>query len=269
LHGNRVLFVAAAPLRRVVPAAALFLLLSCASDEALFEDVPPADELWSEAQSQLEGTSILGVYRYVDYDEAIDTLQSIVDNYPSSEYAVRAELAIADAYFANEKYEEALSYYRDFSDLHPGHPQVAYTIWRAALCHQRRVLEPGRDQAFTRDALVFLDRLLLQHPGSVHAEEAEVMWRELQTTLAENVEGIADFYFDSGEYESASERYRALLNEYPGLGLDARVLYKLGRCYAELRRVDEADRIYRTIVAHYADTEYATRARSHLAVNLP
>jgi len=255
--------------RIAVAVTALLLSASCQTDDALFEDVPPADELWSEAQTLLEGTSVLGLYRYVDYDTVIERLQSIVDNYPSSEYAVRAELAIADAYFASEKYEEALSYYRDFSDLHPQHPRVPYTIWRAALCHQRRVLDPGRDQGATRAALVFLDRLLLQHPRSQYSEEAEEMWRELQTTLAESVEGIADFYFDRGEYEAAAERYRALLNEYPGLGLDARVLFKLGQSYAELRRLDEADRIYRTLVAHYAESEYAMRARDHLASNLP
>jgi TolA-binding protein len=60
-----------------------------------------------------------------------------------------------------------------------------------------------------------------------------------------------------------------LLNEYPGLGLDARVLYKLGESYGALRRIDEADRIYRTLVAHYADTEFAIRAREQLATNLP
>lgn len=248
---------------------ALAVGASCQSDDVLFEDVPPADELWNDAQAELEGTSILGLYTWVDYDEAIEKLQAIVDNYPTSEYAVRAELAIADAYFANQKYEEALTYYRDFADLRPQHPQVPYTIWRAALSHERRVLAPGRDQAATRDALVFLDRLLLQHPHSEYAEEAEELWRELQTTLALDVEQIADFYFDRGEYEAASERYRALLDEYPGLGLDARVLYKLGRSYAELRRIDEADRIYRTIVAHYADTDYAIRARQELATNLP
>jgi outer membrane protein assembly factor BamD len=255
--------------RIALAALALVLAAGCKTDDALFEDVPPADELWAEAQDELEGFSILGLYRYVDYDAAIEKLQSIVDNYPSSEYAVRAELAIADAYFENESYEEALSYYRDFSDLHPQHPRVAYSIWRAALCHQRRALGSDRDQTATRDALVFLDRLLLQHPHSEHGEEAEVMWRDLQTTLAQNVEGIADFYFDRGEYEAAAERYRALLNEYPGLGLDARVLYKLGESYEALRRIDEADRIYRTLVPHYADTEFAIRAREQLATNLP
>jgi len=47
------------------------------------------------------------------------------------------------------------------------------------------------------------------------------------------------------------------------------VLFKLGECYAELQRTDEADRIFRTLVAHYADSEFAARARRQLATNLP
>lgn len=256
-------------IRIAAAATALGVLLSCQSDDALFEEVPPAEELWEQAQAELEGFSVLGVYTYVDYDEAIEKFQSIVDNYPYSDYAVRAELEIADAYFEGEKYDEALSYYRDFADLHPQHPRVPYTLWQAALCHERRVLEPSRDQAATREAIVFLDRLLLQHPHSEFSERAEVLWRELQTRLAENVEGIADFYFERGEYEAAAERYRALLNEYPGLGLDARVLFRLGESYAALRRLDEADRIFRTLVTQYADSEFAYRARQQLAVEAP
>jgi len=253
----------------VLAALALCAGAACKTDEPLFAEVPPAEELWEDGVRTLEGRSILGLYQWIDYEEAIAIFQSIVDNYPYSEYAVEAELKIADAYFASAKYDEALSYYRDFSDLHPQHPQVPYTVWRAARCHEEQVLEPYRDQSATRDALVFLDRLLLQHPHSEYAERAEKTWRELQTRLAESVEGVADFYFDRSEYEAAAERYRALLNEYPGLGLDARVLFKLGRSYAALRRTDEADRIYRTLVAHYGDTEYAWRARQRLAANLP
>ena len=35
---------------------------------------------------------------WVNYDDAIEKFQAIIDNYPYSEYAVLAELAIADAY---------------------------------------------------------------------------------------------------------------------------------------------------------------------------
>jgi outer membrane protein assembly factor BamD len=236
--------------------------------QAAFEELPPAEELFAQAEAELEGRLVLGVYRRIDYMKAIEIFQSIIDNYPYSEYAVEAELRIADAYFSDGKYEEALSYYRDFSDLHPDHEKVPYTVYRSALCYESQLESPERDQTATRNALLFLDRLLLRHPHSEYAREAEPLWRDLQVRLAESMEQVADFYRDREEYEAAAERYRALLNDHPGLGLDARVLYKLGDCYAALRRTDEADRIFRTLVVHYRDSRYAFEARQRLATNL-
>jgi outer membrane protein assembly factor BamD len=255
------------PLRLV---AALIVLLTAAcqsTPEPVFEEVPPADELFAEGEKVLEGRYILFVYHRVDYSRAIEIFQSIIDNYPYSEYAVDAELRIADAYFSDGKFEEALSYYRDFADLHPDHEKVPYTIFRSALCHESQLESIERDQTATRSALVFLDRLLVRYPHSEYAREAEPMWRSLQVHLAENSESVADFYRDRGEYEAAAERYRNILNDHPGLGLDARVLFKLGECYASLRRYDEADRIYRTLVAHYADSTFAFEAQQRLASN--
>jgi outer membrane protein assembly factor BamD len=257
---------------RIVLAVALAAgLAACRSTPPpapAFEELPPAEELFAQAQTELEGRMILGVYRRVDYLKAIEILQSIIDNYPYSEYAVEAELAIADAYFADGKYEEALSYYRDFSDLHPDHEKVPYSVYRSALCYHSQLESPERDQTATRNALLFLDRLLLRYPHSEQAREAEPLWRDLQVRLAESMEQVADFYRDREEYEAAAERYRALLNDHPGLGLDARILYKLGDCYAALRRTDEADRIFRTLVVHYRDTRYASEAQQRLATNL-
>jgi outer membrane protein assembly factor BamD len=216
----------------------------------------------------LEGRMILGVYHRVDYLKAIEIFQSIIDNYPYSEYAVESELQIADAYYADGKFEEALSYYRDFSDLHPDHEKVPYSIYRSALCYESQLESPERDQTATTNALLFLDRLLLRYPHSEYARDAEPMWRDLQVRLAESEEQVADFYRDREEYEAAAERYRALLNDHPGLGLDARVLFKLADCYAALRRTDEADRIFRTLVVHYQDSRYALEAKQRLATNL-
>jgi outer membrane protein assembly factor BamD len=252
-------------------ALAAVLAMGCRStpeDQIAFEEVAPADELYAEGLEVLEGRSILGVYTYVNYSKAIEAFQSIIDNYPYSEYAVEAELQIADAYFADAKYEEALSYYRDFGELHPQHERVSYTVFRSALCHERRVGATNRDQTATRQAVAALDRLITGYPTSEYAKEGEALWRDLQIRLAENVEGIADFYRSRQEYEAAAERYRSLLNEYPGFGLDARVLFKLGGCYESLNRIDEADRIFRTIVAHYGETRWAFEARSRIASDL-
>jgi outer membrane protein assembly factor BamD len=259
------------PARRIAALAlcAALCAVACRSKKPLFEEVPPADELYAMGEKELQGKKILLVYTRVDYSRAIEIFQSIIDNYPYSEYAVKAELKIADAYFEDGKYDEALSYYRDFGDLHPQHPMVPYTIYQSGMCYYKRIENVERDPSATRNALGFFDRLLVQFPHSSYAQDAEPLWRKLQILLAEHQERIADFYRGRDEYEAAAERYRLLLDSNPGLGLDARVLLKLGECYDALNRVDEADRIFRTLVAHYAHTPEAYEARKRLTANLP
>jgi outer membrane protein assembly factor BamD len=237
----------------------------CAAPPPAFEEAPPAEELYDKALRTLEGRRWLGLLPFVDYTGAIEAFQAIIDNYPYSDYAVLAELKIADAYFKDAAYDEALSYYRDFGDLHPAHEQVPYTILRSALCRERQMQAANRDQTATRDALLYLDRLLAKYPHSPEAQEAEILWRDLRTRLAENVTSIAEYYLDLEEYESAAERYRSLLNEYPGLGLDAEALYNLAVCYAAMRRIEEADRIFQSIVQNYRDSEYADAAADRIA----
>jgi len=246
-----------------IAAVALVLAAACSSSPPAFEEVPPAEELYAEALDTLEGNSWL-LFRTTNYARAIEKLQSIIDNYPYSEVAVLAELKIADAYFDDHRYDEALSYYRDFADLHPQHEKVPYTILRSALCRERQMHAANRDQTATRDALLHLDRLLAKYPHSPEAQEAEIMWRDLRTHLAENVAEIAEFYMKREEYESAAERYRSILNEYPGLGLDAEALYNLGVCYLEMRRTEEAERIFQSIVQNYRDSAYASAAAERI-----
>ena len=249
---------------KFLAAIALAITTACSSPPPAFEDVPPAEELYEEALDILKGRSWL-IFRTTDYVRAIEKLQSIIDNYPYSDVAVLAELRIADAYFDDRRYDEALSYYRDFADLHPQHEKVPYTIFRSALCRERKMHAANRDQTATRDALLHLDRLLAKYPHSPEAREAEILWRDLRTHLAENVAEIAEFYLKREEYESAAERYRSLLNEYPGLGLDAEALYNLGVCYLEMRRIDESERIFQSIVQNYRDSEYASAAAKRIA----
>jgi outer membrane protein assembly factor BamD len=244
---------------------ALGLALACAKPPPTFEEIPPAEELFAEGQKTLAGERWLGIIPHTDYAKAIETFQSIIDNYPYSDLAIQAELAIADAYFEDEKYEEALSYYRDFTDLHPQHEKVPYTLYRAALCHERRKRAPNRDQTPTRDALVFLDQLLSSHPHSAYAAQAEPLWRDLRLRLAEQVRLIARFYMKRNEWESAAERWRMLLNEYPGLGLDAEALYQLAVCYTEMNRTEEADNIFQAIVQNYQGSEWAEDAQQRIA----
>lgn len=236
------------------------LLGACSTTPPVtIEEVPTADVLYQQGLEELEGRRIL-FWRMVDTTKAVETFQAIIDNYPYSDQAVLAELKIADAYFDDGQYEAAVTYYRDFAELHPRHEQVPYAIYRAALCHYRQARSPERDQTATREALKYLEVLVGDHPDSPYAAEGEALWRELRGRLARSVMVVGDFYLKRGEYQAAADRYRDVLNEYPGLGLDAEALYRLGVCYRRMNRAEEASRIFEVILENYEGSDVAARA---------
>jgi len=243
----------------------LALAPSCNKKTADFEDVPPANELYETGLRQLEGRKILGVFTWINYSKAIETFQAIIDNYPYSEYEIEAQLKIADAYFDDERYEEALSYYRDFSDLHPQNPRVPYTVLRSALCHYNQIKSINRDQTATKEALRFLEILSTRYPFEEETREGEVILQQLRTRLAQNVIEIGDFYMHRDQYQSAATRYRSVIDLYPGLGHDAEALYKLGVCYEHMKRVDEALRLYHVVLENFRNSNHAIEAAERIA----
>ncbi len=243
----------------------LGLLVSCKNEAPLFVEVPAAEELYARGVETLKGRRVYYLFPTVDYDAAIETFQTIIDNYPYHELAVQAELRIADAYYQDERYDEALSYYRSFSDLHPQHEKVPYTVLRSALCHYEQIHSINRDQTATREAQVYLERLIRNHPYAPETREGETLLRNLRTRLARHMMQMGDFYLKRDEFQAAAERYRTLLNGSPGLGLDAEGLYKLGICYENMMRKDEARRLFHVVVANYPKSDIAKLASERIA----
>jgi outer membrane protein assembly factor BamD len=251
--------------RKRLPAALLAVAFASACASApppqSFEDLPSAEELYLRGQEEMAEAGG-GVWFFGgDYSKAIATFQDIIDNYPYSEQSVLAHLAIGDSYFQQGKFDEAISYYRDFVELHPSHERVPYAMFQTVMSYYKQSRDASRDQTATQEALTHLDRLLARYPSSEVAREGEKLWKELRTRLGQHTLHVADFYFGNSEYASAADRYRQLLDQYPGLGLDAEALYKLGVCYQRMNRADEAQQIFQVILDNDQGTEVAEAAR--------
>ena len=227
-------------------------------------EVPSADRLYELGVALLEEKDSLLGLNFTNYQKAIDQFQDIIDNYPYSEYAVLAELRIADAHFAQSRWEEALGYYRDFAQLHPDHEKVPYTMLRTALCHERQSEKSVRDQTQTREAVAALDKLILEYPNAAETAEAEQLWKKLRRKLGKQAIEVGDFYFARDEYQSAANRYRSVIDEFPGLGLDADALFKLGLAYSRMNRDDDARELFEVILENYPASNVADAARDQI-----
>ncbi|MEW6387278.1 MAG: outer membrane protein assembly factor BamD [Thermodesulfobacteriota bacterium] len=213
-----------------LPLALLFFLSSCASYNPITNikswfSKPPEDKP-PETMAQ-EGIKQLKKKNYLD---AIDTFEKLRDRYPYSDQAMLAQIKLADAYFYQKKYDEALQAYKDFEKLHPTNPAVPYCIYRQGLCYYRQRSTIDRDQTFTLKALEEFRRLKQKYPQDENVPKAEKFFSQCRSDLAEHEYYVATFYFKTKHYAASLERFQILAQEYPEFPKQSEVKTYIAEC---------------------------------------
>jgi outer membrane protein assembly factor BamD len=219
------------------------LLCGCATAPPEEEELPSAESYYQHGVETLAGKRTFLLFHDVDYAKAIEYFQEVIDNYPYSDFAILAELQIADIHFERGEYEEASSYYHDFVELHPNHPKVAYALYRNGLCSYNQMRAADRDQASTREAAAQFRALLERFPTSDMVADARIRLAECEDRLALQILDIADFYYAQDDFHSAARRYEQAITTYPGHSTRARTMTRLGVCLARLHQVERAKEV--------------------------
>jgi outer membrane protein assembly factor BamD len=149
-----------------------------------------------------------------DYKDALKAFNTLKERYPYSQYAILAELKVADAHFYREEYPEAIGAYEDFVQLHPKNEAIPYVKYQIALCYFKQMLSKDRDQTPTRMAILSFERLLREHAESAYASEARKKINDCRKLLAEHDLYVGRFYYNSEYYKAALGRFEGVLTGY-------------------------------------------------------
>ncbi|MFP5518330.1 MAG: outer membrane protein assembly factor BamD [Bdellovibrionia bacterium] len=235
---------------RVITAGFLLLILSsCASTD---RDASTPEGAFAIAQD----------FENRDrYEEAIRRYNEIRNKFPYSNFATRAELAVADVYYKQESFGEAQIAYQNFKELHPRHAQIDYVQFRIGMSFFKQ-LPPtiDRDLSLARDAVLAFSDFLKLYPNSAYVAEATEHRTKTIRMLAEKEEYIADFYFIRKKYDSALTRYEGLYAEYGGLGFEKKALARMVICAAKTEQKDKLERYKKILTTKFGDTSEAKDA---------
>jgi outer membrane protein assembly factor BamD len=199
-----------------------------------------------------------------DYRDAIPYYQKILENYPFSYYAIQAELKIAEAYFLDKKYVEALVHLHGFQELHPTNENIPYVLWMKAVSYSEQFRTIDRDVSSMDNSKRELLELTTRFPESPYAEEAQEMLVKVNGRLAEHDFYVAHFYYRSADYYAALKRFQRILDKYPIEGVADRALYCIGKCYYFLREDPSAREAFSAVVDRYPDSPYRSKAEAFL-----
>jgi outer membrane protein assembly factor BamD len=203
------------------------------------------------------------------YEIARITLNTLLNTYESSEFAAKAKLAVADAWFregGTRGFSQAEAEYKDFILFYPAMEEAAEAQKRICDMHVRQMEKPDRDPAQALRGEQECRQVLIQFPNSKFAPEAEQTLRNIQEVIAESENRVGEFYLSRGAYNAAANRLGGVADQYPlyskadsALWGEAQSFNKLGPAF----RGQEADSLVR-IVRDYPLSQWVDEAKARL-----
>lgn len=174
------------------------------------------------------------------YEEAIRRYKEVKNKFPYSQYALRAELKVADVQFLAEDYGEAQVSYQTFKELHPRHESIDYVIFRIGLSVYNQLPSSiDRDLGLAHEVVLNMDELIRKYPSSTYVKEAADYRLKTIKMMAEKEKYIADFYFKRSDWLSALGRYEDLYKKFPNSGYEP---YALLRASQSAEKLNESQK---------------------------
>lgn len=205
--------------------AVLALLSACNKDDKKAE-LPyierPVEELYEEGHRYMENES---------YETAALFFDEVERQHPYSEWARRAQLMAAYAYYKTHDYDGSILAAQRFLQLHPGNTDAPYAFYLIALNYYEQIVDVGRDQSNTEAALSALNDIIRRYPDTEYASDARLKFDLTMDHLSGKEMTIGRFYQKKGDFLGAIHRFRNVVIDFQTTSHVAEALHRLTECY--------------------------------------
>ena len=199
------------------------------------------------------------------YSRAIDNFSKLRTDFPFSPEVTQVELKIADAYYLNQQYPEAINAFKEYQSMHPTNEHIPFVLLRLGQAHFDQFTSTDRDQKNTEIAKGYFENVISSYPKSPQAAEAKQKLAKCLEYLAEHEFNVAFFYFQQEKYPAARDRFEEIVRKYKDTPTAVKSLYYLGESYRNEKNVIRASLAYEALIEHYPETKFAADAKTQLA----
>jgi outer membrane protein assembly factor BamD len=227
--------------------SAVTILIGCSSNQDEEYVERPVDDLYNEAQDLLEEGNPRAAGR---------AFEEVERQHPYSQWATRAQLMSAYAYYEANNYDEAIAAAERFVELHPGHPDVPYAYYLIGISYYEQISDVGRDQRMTEQALEAFDELTRRFPDSKYARDAQLKADLARDHLAGKEMSIGRYYLYRGQYLAAINRFRNVVERYQTTTHVPEALHRLTEAYLALGLQQEAQKNAAVLGYNFPSSEW-------------
>jgi outer membrane protein assembly factor BamD len=245
---------AARRVRSLAGCAALALLVAPLMACSLFnkdEDfVPdqPADKLYNQGLYLLNQDQ--------DYKEAAKKFDEVDRQNPYSDWARKALLMSAYAYYQSQQYTDCINSAERYVTLHPGSPDAAYAQYLIGASYYDQILDVTRDQARAEKAINALEEVVRKYPDSEYATAAHKKIDMARDQLAGKEMEIGRYYMNKRDFVGAINRFKVVVTQYQTTRHVEEALERLTEAYVSLGLMDEAQTAAAVLGHNFPDSSW-------------
>jgi outer membrane protein assembly factor BamD len=174
------------------------------------------------------------------WGQAVEYFQEVERQHPYSEWSRRSILMQAFAHYQANNYDEAIADADRFVSLYPGNTAAAYAHYLKAICYFEQIVDVGRDQAATGEALENLREVTSRYPHTEYALDARLKIDMVNDQLAGKEMNIGRWYLRQSDTLAAMGRFKTVVDRYQTTSHAPEALYRLVEANLTLGLMDEA-----------------------------
>lgn len=251
--------------RLIVPVLGSAILAACASrvDSSVAYVERPVETIYAEAFETMDRRQ---------FRLAAAQFDEVERQHPYSEWARRSMLMAAFANYQSRNYEEAISDAQRFISLHPGNRSTAYAYYLIAISYFEQIMDVGRDQQTTQQAMEALQQVVRRFPESRYATDARLKIDMTRDHLAGKEMDVGRWYLRRNFHLAAINRFRNVIAEYETTSHTPEALHRLVEAYVALGIDEEARQVasvlgYNFPGSEWYDASYALLSREGIALD--
>lgn len=147
------------------------------------------------------------------YQDALDEFKNLKINYPFSRYTEMALLMEVFLLYVMSDFDKMEVAVNDFLLKYPMNENKPYMIYMKTLAISNLALKHKNDKSLSTDSIRFCKYNIENYGGSFYGAKSFDLLTKVEETLYEQEIKIADYYYDNGDFLSASSRYIIILEE--------------------------------------------------------
>jgi outer membrane protein assembly factor BamD len=188
--------------------------------------------------------------------EAGKIFDEVERQHPYSVWAIKAQLMKAYVNYQANKYDDAISAADRFIQLHPGNRDAGYAYYIKAISYYEQIVDVGRDQKNTENALKALQDVATRFPESKYARDSRLKIDLTRDHLAGKQMEIGRYYERQGLFVAAINRYRTVVKEYQTTTHVPEALARLTECYTAVGLPEEAQKNAAVLGYNFPENEW-------------